>query len=275
MAVIKTNRLCYNVRQKFLQSFLRRWRLKLKKMRTLRNTGSILISYLMRYKDRPSHCPVSSSVLFENMVFLKGSNFSNKRKLFYLPYWLSLLYSHCFTDSHPLKNVIAKIWGTDYSRMWKVLRFWCIDHIDHRRSSLVPVLRSKWTRYRSRRQGRQIFSSFLLMNLRSLSNKFDELVMSINRQQLSIAVLIETWLDETSLDKSLNLQGYLMVRRVRDRRGWLPVLYWWANLCSCSRTFYCIIGSFHAFFAIGLHVHSCSLTLFFIWNSSERDNECI
>ena len=61
------------------------------------------------------------------------------------------------------------------------------------------------------------YPSILLSNLRSLSNKLDDLIVTMNVNQTDIAVLCETWLNDSKPDEQFHIPGFTIHRR--DRRG--------------------------------------------------------
>ena len=64
------------------------------------------------------------------------------------------------------------------------------------------------------------FPRILCANARSLSNKVDELASVLIYNDISIAVITETWLKEDLPDECFAIQGYNLVRNDRsDRRG--------------------------------------------------------
>ena len=79
----------------------------------------------------------------------------------------------------------------------------------------VPLLLHQ----RSPRPIRNILSSFVLSNLRSISNKFDEVSLKILQLQPNIAVFTESWLDSDTPDSSLSICNYTIARRDRNSRG--------------------------------------------------------
>ena len=76
-----------------------------------------------------------------------------------------------------------------------------------------------------RRLDRQLimFMSNMLSNVRSLSNKLDEVEQRLTRPD--VAVLTETWLDEDVPDNSISVSHYCIVRKDRNRYGGGLIFY--------------------------------------------------
>ncbi len=123
-------------------------------------------------------------------------------------------------------------------------------------------------------------SSILLTNLRSVNNKIDEVSAKVKDLSPDIAVFTETWLDSTYPDSSLNIDGYTVCRKDRNRHGggimcYISDVYQYnlilashvPCLSACDTEFLCI-----SFSVIPLLV-ICVYHPF--WNSPSRSAECL
>ena len=72
---------------------------------------------------------------------------------------------------------------------------------------------------RKSRSRREIpsYPSLLLSNVRCLTNKMDEVGLLLTRHSPDLAVFTESWLDSTSSDDAVHVQGYCLARRDRIR----------------------------------------------------------
>ena len=57
------------------------------------------------------------------------------------------------------------------------------------------------------------------LNVRSLYNKYDEIMSILTQSQLGILCLNETWLDNTITNSQIHIPGYVIERRDRNRCG--------------------------------------------------------
>ena len=67
--------------------------------------------------------------------------------------------------------------------------------------------------------------SFIGINARSLLPKMSEVRRVLERSSASIMAVSETWLDENIRDDEVDVQGYSIIRRDRDRHGGGTLLY--------------------------------------------------
>ena len=84
-----------------------------------------------------------------------------------------------------------------------------------RKSCLIRIPLCPQLKNRSGR--RPPLPSLLLSNARSLNNKLDEASLLLNRLRPDLAVFTESWLDSTSSNDAVRMDGFLPVRR--DRMG--------------------------------------------------------
>ena len=78
---------------------------------------------------------------------------------------------------------------------------------------------------RARRSRIAKIPSLLLSNVRSLSNKLDEVGSRISRSKPDIVVLTESWLDELVPDSSVSLPAYSVARKDRNKFGGGILIY--------------------------------------------------
>ncbi len=67
----------------------------------------------------------------------------------------------------------------------------------------------------------------MMTNVRSLVPKIEEVQEFLNRNQISIAFVTETWLLPTIADSVVNIVGYSLMRRDRlsDSHGGIGLIY--------------------------------------------------
>ena len=61
--------------------------------------------------------------------------------------------------------------------------------------------------------------------MRSLYNKYDEIMSILTQSQLGILCLNETWLDNTITNSQIHIPGYVIERRDRNRCGGGVLMY--------------------------------------------------
>ena len=66
---------------------------------------------------------------------------------------------------------------------------------------------------------------FLHLNVRSLIPKISEVRLLLQRTKASVLALSESWLDGSIKDAEINVDGYSVVRKDRDRHGGGVLLY--------------------------------------------------
>lgn len=85
-------------------------------------------------------------------------------------------------------------------------------------SSLVPIHLQQ--RHRKKRGGEASpLPSLLLANVRSFSNKFDEIKLRMGQITPTISVFTESWLDEDTPNSSIEIENFTIYRKDRNRRG--------------------------------------------------------
>lgn len=93
-----------------------------------------------------------------------------------------------------------------------------------RRKSLVAINREP-----QRKKPQSIPSprlpSLMLTNIRSISNKTDELALKMRELKPDFVVLTETWLDDSTPDEALAIPQYDIIRKDRDSHGGGILLY--------------------------------------------------
>jgi len=123
-------------------------------------------------------------------------------------------------------------------------------------------------------------TSVMLSNLRSISNKFDEVSFKINEHRPDVAIFTESWLCPEIPDSSLTINGYSICRKDRSRNGggiiaYISERYSYRvlndsdipSLGSCDTEILPIVFSSVPFIIICLY-HP-------FWNDSVRDEKCI
>lgn len=149
-----------------------------------------------------------------------------------------------------------------------------------RQCCLQPVKRVNQARRQKFPRGLASEPSILLSNLRSVSNKIDEVSLKVSMLRPSVAVFTESWLDASVPDSALSIDGYSIGRKDRCRNGGGIISYVHQrynfrilsvsevpSLGSCETEFLPILFTNFPFFIIGVY-HP-------FWNDSSRNEKCI
>ena len=88
-----------------------------------------------------------------------------------------------------------------------------------RSSALISIKRTVLRRQRKSRRTVSRFPSLLLANVRSISNKFEEVRLRITNLMPDVVVLTESWLDEEVPDCSISVNNYNVIRKDRNDKG--------------------------------------------------------
>ena len=86
-------------------------------------------------------------------------------------------------------------------------------------SVLIPVRKTASRKQRKPRVAQPRFPSLLLANVRSLSNKFEEVRLRVRKIHPDVVVLTESWLDEQTPDSSIAIDNYNIYRKDRNSNG--------------------------------------------------------
>lgn len=121
-----------------------------------------------------------------------------------------------------------------------------------------------------------------LTNVRAISNKLDEVTLSLRTHKPDIAVITETWLDNTtpiSISISISIQGYNIARLDRNSRGGGILIYVADNLSFNVLDLHSIPNISRSESEILPVIIDGSLLVVCLyhpfWNDSHRDSECI
>ncbi len=150
---------------------------------------------------------------------------------------------------------------------------------DSRKRELLKVPLTPRTRAR-RTPPAALPTSMILSNLRSISNKFDEVSLKIGVHRPDVAIFTESWLSPDVPDSALSITSYTLCRKDRSRNGggiitYISERYSYRilndsdvpSLSSCDTEFLPIIFTSVPFFVISLY-HP-------FWNDSAKDDKCI
>lgn len=77
---------------------------------------------------------------------------------------------------------------------------------------------------------------FLHVNARSLIPKLSELKILVNKSKAAVLAISETWLDNSVTDSEINIPGYSVVRKDRNREGGGVCIYINSNLAFNQRS---------------------------------------
>jgi len=155
------------------------------------------------------------------------------------------------------------------------------DSSFRRSRHLVQIKPNCHLRRRPRINSLKTYSpSIMMANLRSISNKFDELSLKMTSIKPDIAIFVETWLDSSSSDSSLFIPGFRLIRKDRDSRGGGVILYINEvfDFCNIDASKVPSVASCKSEI---LSVFSIELSLLVIaiyhpfWNDASKDTECI
>lgn len=95
--------------------------------------------------------------------------------------------------------------------------------------------------------------NLLYFNVRSLLPKIDHLRSICLLYSPDIVCIVESWLDDTILDKEIRIQGYSLCRLDRTRHGGGVLIF-----VKCLFTFSVIFKGSHEFECLALSVRNCN-----------------
>ena len=121
--------------------------------------------------------------------------------------------------------------------------------------------------------------SCLLSNVRSLSNKFDEISSKVRKLRPDFAVFTETWLSEDIPDNSISITGYSTVRCDRNNHGGGIICYLSEHYDFCKygpADLPCLSNCDSEFLIILIRPSILLICVYHaFWSSRLRDDDCI